>query len=601
MSDINYKINTLEKQISELPIGYISKKIIKGKERYYQQWAENGKTKSKYISNDNVENYKDKIALRKKLEAELKEIKSSSEYIEQPQIENETFTTNILYGENLKLFAQTASSYKKRNCYNQLEKYINSNTPEKICLIYGLRRTGKTTLIRQSLLSLSSEDFEKSVYIKATVNNTMAELNKDLKKLLKLGIKYVYIDEITLIKDFIDTTAILSDIYSSLGMKIILSGTDSLGFWLTQYGELYDRNVMIHTTYISFAEHSQLLGINDIDEYIQYGGTLKAGTWDFDTNKIDLEEASFRDDETTRIYIDTSISSNIQHSLKYYQGGNHFRHLYELYEKNELTGAINRIIENMSHKFLARILTENFKSHDLHLAARNLRKDRDESHRIELLDNINESTVTTQLMEILEIKNQEDQKINITENHVREIKEYLKALDLIDEIEIRTIGTTEKVADYEIFIQPGMRYCQAKALVHTIMKDPKFNNLDIHTRNYITEKILAEVQGRMLEDIVLINMKQQSSPAKEVFKLQFAAGEYDMVIFDKTTTTCHLYEIKHSTQATPNQVKHLINKEKLQATEQQYGKIEGRTVLYKGEDFIDENGIEYRNVEKFLK
>lgn len=111
-------------------------------------------------------------------------------------------------------------------------------------------------------------DFKRSVYIKATVTDTMAALNKDLKQLRELGIKYVFIDEVTLISDFIDSAAILSDIYSAMGMKIVLSGTDSLGFWLAVHEELYDRAVMVHTTYIPFSEHSRLLGIMDQDYFL---------------------------------------------------------------------------------------------------------------------------------------------------------------------------------------------------------------------------------------------------------------------------------------------------------------------------------------------
>ena len=41
----------LEKRISELPVGYISKKNIRGTTCYYRQWKENGKVKSEYIRN----------------------------------------------------------------------------------------------------------------------------------------------------------------------------------------------------------------------------------------------------------------------------------------------------------------------------------------------------------------------------------------------------------------------------------------------------------------------------------------------------------------------------------------------------------------------
>ena len=37
-------IQELERQIAGLPIGYISKKNINGKTRYYHQWTENGKS-----------------------------------------------------------------------------------------------------------------------------------------------------------------------------------------------------------------------------------------------------------------------------------------------------------------------------------------------------------------------------------------------------------------------------------------------------------------------------------------------------------------------------------------------------------------------------
>ena len=471
MEDINSQISDFENQIASLPVGYISKKIINGKERYYQQWTENGKVKSKYIKNEELDEFQKKIELRKSLQAKFSELKSSAAFIESPSIKDAKFNLRIMYGKDLKDFASQTKDFHKRDCFTQIQDYLYSDTLDKVCLVYGLRRTGKTTMLRQCLYGMKEGDFKRSVYIKATVTDTMASLNKDLKQLRELGIKYVFIDEVTLISDFIDSAAILSDIYSAMGMKIVLSGTDSLGFWLAVHEELYDRAVMVHTTYIPFSEHSRLLGINDVDEYIRYGGTLKAGVWDFENKEVNAEDASFRDNETTRIYIYTAICSNIQHSLKCYQDGNHFRNLFDLYEKKELTGAINRIIENESHKFLVQILTDDFKSHDLHLLGRNLRKEREEENRIEIFENLDESSVTENLMEILEIKNKDLQTVQITDDHVEEIKEYLEALDLLDECDLRAIGRKLKFSENKIFTQPGMRFCQAQALVHSILMD----------------------------------------------------------------------------------------------------------------------------------
>lgn len=140
----------------------------------------------------------------------------------------------------------------------------------------------------------------------------MAALNKDIAILGDLSYKYLFIDEVSLMDGFIDSSSVFSDVYAAQGMKIIFSGTDSLGFYFAINDELYDRAVMVHTTYIPFKEHARLLGIHDVDEYIRYGGTLKAGELDFENKELNAKDASFRDDESTRHYIDTAICSNIQ-------------------------------------------------------------------------------------------------------------------------------------------------------------------------------------------------------------------------------------------------------------------------------------------------
>ena len=601
MEDITIQIADLEDQIAKLPVGYISKKMINGKERYYQQWTENGKVKSKYIKNEDFEDFKKKIELRKSLQGKLSELKSSAAFIETPSIKDAKFNLRVMYGSDLKDFASQTKDFQKRDCFAQIQDYLYSKTLDKVCLVSGLRRTGKTTMLRQCLYEMKETEFNRSVYIKATVNDTMEKLNKDLKLLRELGIKFVFIDEVTLIRDFIDSAAILSDIYSAMGMKIVLSGTDSLGFWLAVHEELYDRAVMVHTTYIPFAEHSRLLGINDIDEYIRYGGTLKAGVWNFESKAVKLEEASFRDNEATRVYIDTAICSNIQHSLKCYQDGNHFRNLYDLYEKKELTGAINRIIENESHKFLVQILTDDFKSHDLHLLGRNLRSEREEENRIELFDNIDETSVTKTLMDILEIRNKDLQSVEITDSHIDEIKEYLEALDLLDQCDLRAIDRKLKFSENNIFTQPGMRFCQAKALVHSILRDEKFDQLSQPVKTFITERLLTTVMGHMLEDIVLLDTKRRYGKDREVFKLYFAAGEFDMVIYDGSRGEVECFEIKHSDEIVEEQAKHLLNEDNIAKTEKMYGKIIRRCVLYKGESGMASNGIEYKNVAEYLK
>lgn len=59
----------IERELADLPRGYISEKTISGKKYYYLQTRNGNTVKSKYIKN--VDEIKNEIALRKKYEAEL--------------------------------------------------------------------------------------------------------------------------------------------------------------------------------------------------------------------------------------------------------------------------------------------------------------------------------------------------------------------------------------------------------------------------------------------------------------------------------------------------------------------------------------------------
>lgn len=588
----------LENEIAILPQGSINIKKINGKEQPYLQWTENGKSKSKYIKKNEREEIFASVERRKQLQEELREIKKL-EVVDTPVPTK--FETSVVIGNRLLAMTKGVRNLKERDCFKQLQKYLNSDATDRVCLVFGLRRTGKTTMLRQAVLKMTTEQASKTAYIKAKGTDTMAAMNRDLEKLLELGYENVFIDEVTLMDDFIDSAALFSDIYATQGMKIVLSGTDSLGFWFALHQELYDRAITIHTTFIPFREHSRLLGIDSIDEYIRYGGTLRAGELDFDDEDVNAEDASFRDDESTRRYIDTAICKNIQHSLSCCKDGGYFRHLQSLYEAGELTGAINRIIEDMNHRFLIRILINKFKSHDLGSAADVLRRERDPERRNDILDRIDKDAVTKRLMDLLEIRNREDQSIGITNAHVEEIKEYLKALDLIVDVPSETIIPSAEPLENIIFTQPGMRYCQAQALVHSLAKDELFASLSEKEKAMVSERILEEVRGRMMEEIVLLETFKSAKKNKRVFKLTFSVGEFDMVIYDSKENTCECYEIKHSVQIVPAQTKYLIDEEKLNQTSKRFGKISKRCVLYRGEDTVLENGIEYRNVEAYLK
>ena len=235
------KIQELERQIAALPIGYISKKTINGKTRYYHQWTENGKKHSQYLRDGELEPLQEQIEQRKVLQAQLKELQAKMPKVRQPKLD---FETSVIVGKGLAAMSQGVKGWGLRDCFGQLEDYLYSNESDRVCLVFGLRRTGKTTMLRQAIARMSREDLSRTVYIKARRSDTMDMMNRDLKKLFDAGFRYVFIDEVTLMRDFIDSAALFSDVFAAMGMKIILSGTDSLGFWLAMEQELYDRALM---------------------------------------------------------------------------------------------------------------------------------------------------------------------------------------------------------------------------------------------------------------------------------------------------------------------------------------------------------------------
>lgn len=504
------------------------------------------------------------------------------------------FHTNVVTGAGLQALANSVAKYGKRDCFSTLQKFVNGSYDGKICILYGLRRTGKTTLLFQMLSELP---IEKTAYIKVQTTDDMSRLTKDLKALFELGYRYAFIDEITLLSDFIDTAAVLSDVFSMMGMKIVVSGTDSLGFAMANRDELYDRSVTIHTSFIPFREYARLLNIRSVDSYIEYGGTLKMENMSFDDPDAAFDEVAFRDDESTRKYIDTAISRNIQHTLKNDHYGEYFNQLRELYEKGELTNVINRIVQHMNHRFVLRVVEDEFKSHDFGSAKELLLHDLP-AERATVLYDVNEKQILERLKAIIEVKKKSETTVPITQEHIDKVKKYLLMLDLIVNCPERY--ESGKQAEHIVFSQPGMRYAIAKALVYSLMQDAYFASISEADKAYITGKILDDVKGRMLEDIVLLEVCKAAPSTMEAFKFKFdAGGEFDMVIYDKTNQNSRIYEIKHSTEANEKQTLHLRDAEKCQIVEKRFGPISDKFVLYRGKDTFAE-GVQYLNVENFL-
>ena len=555
-------------------IGNINKKNINGKVYYYHQYRLEGKMITKVISDNEAYDLSFKICYSKEYDL--------NDFL------NHKFNTDISTGLSLYNLEKPYSGYKHRYCFDNIQDYINREHPGKVLALYGLRRTGKTTLIFQTLLSLSIKEHSKAAFIRIKRGDTYSELKEDLDYLTTHGFKYIFIYEVTLLDNFIAISSVFSDIYGTRS-KVVLSGTDSLGLYIAKYDELFDRAIFVHTTYISFKEFSNVLGVDSIDIYIEYGGTMS-----LDTNRYNITPLS---DDNYMSYIDSAIANNITHSLKNYKNGDHFSHLYELYEKGELNNVINRVVEDQNHRFAISVIEREFKSNDLGSLKDILSKSTDESIS-NALKNIDEENIIQTLMNALSIINKEKQTTQITKEVIDEIESYLDILDVVKEVEEVNMVSQSSIRK-KVVIQPGIRYSQAKEVLHILLNDEHVKQLPKPIVEVVKEKLLDDIKGRMLEEIVLY---QTSLVNPNTFKLIFPVGEYDMVSIDIANKCSSIFEIKHSSTINERQYIHLMDENKISNFEKQYYKVVNKIVLYNGNDFeIADKGIKYLNVSGYLK
>lgn len=202
----------------------------------------------------------------------------------------------------------------------------------------------------------------------------------------------------------------------------------------------------------------------------------------------------------------------------------------------------------INHYFTLEVVTKDFRSNDLEISRKNLRRDREQP--TDILDRIDLPDVTERLRHLLEIRNLPEQSVRLSDAHIAEIREYLDLLDLTHEVGVYALPSAEKLRDRTILSQPGLRYAQADALVSSLLQDQTMSDLSLTERNYVLDRIRSEIMGRMMEDIVLLETAL-ANPKKQVFVLQFAVGEFDMAVFDPAAASCEIYEIKHSTEIVP--------------------------------------------------
>lgn len=496
----------------------------------------------------------------------------------------------------------SVNKLNKRRCYKKAVDFLeeSSGFSGRILTLYGLRRTGKTVLMKQ----LASNFGIDHIY-EAEESDTMKDVYDILdKEREKNKPRMIFIDEITNVSDFIEMSALLADDYTTTGTDIIVAGTDSLGLEMAEDDALFDRIYKIPMTYIPFIEHCETLNTTDIDEYIEFGGLMRKG--------MDSQEAIF-DYKSARRYLDSAVAQNISNSLKKSEISRHYNHIRK-YTKDDLSLAINKLVEIYNGVVNEKIINKvNFKTIIGSPISDKIRRltDADEIDRYKKIN-------------VDKLREEYSKEINLscklsipaTPELVEDIDYTLSVLGLLSTIKSYRItkginNEWEFYRDKEKYIiQPAIKYYQLTEANRILMENEALAHLMPNEVEELQKGLKSDIYGRVTENIILFDTYISLG---EVYKPYFRSdknGEYDMLIWVPEENKHYAFEIKHSEKAVIGyndkgvyigQDKHLLNDEFKEGAERCFGVRKGAFVLYNGEAFIAPTETIYLNMVDFLK
>ena len=455
-------------------------------------------------------------------------------------------------GINKELKINGYSRYKHRWYVNDiLEWEYNSNTMDMYA-IYGIRRTGKTVSMWHIIeyLLRNGEHSNNIAYINIEDSIDIEEL---LKVLDKLPQKYIFIDEITRLYNFVTLSNILADRFAVQQKKIVVAGTDSLAISVASSDRLFGRVRFARSNLISFNEYIMLFDkVNKSDavaSFIANGGTT-----------YDLEYRSIKSTHST---VNTAIIGNIVNTIS----KNRVDKYNDLKELNnvQLAYSIYCLMGNvMSTKSADKDLWKHTKL--------------SETVKL-LLQRVLTDFNDTQVKKISKTS-------GITGKHMNLVKQAMAELDILDVIMNFAYDTDKTVK--ETSIEP---YCNIPGMFYGIKRALSMDSFTSDDMGILLENMVIQqcVVWKGLLESKLPSWKDSGYSigyARYKDKTDNKTKEIDIVIrhtvgdFEDRKTITNLIEVKHSNKS---DIKHCKNF-KSESMYELFGDNTNNIIVYMGEN-----------------
>lgn len=457
------------------------------------------------------------------------------------------YKITLLTGEVLPTRLLPFWEFNKRYVFKRLEGFVNE-PKSKSCLIIGTRRTGKTVLMYHTIHYLiQSKGVHPSQIAYIRFSNTGVPEGKVQTLLSGLAktdkIKYLFIDEITycdtdlsFLQDFIDGLTAVK--------KTFLTGTYSSTLMVLAKTAFLGRSVYINTTYISYKEFHYLYPDKTIDDYLFYGGTMQDSV--LYSNREDMSY-----EEYTKVgmdYIGSAIVSNIFSSFKNLD-------LHELYP------IMSDLYASEGEGYLKMILLRLLQCYSLPFDRARLGK----AFKFSDVGNLRDTG--TRLVS--------DNSLNVFCDYLYD--GLLEHFDIEKTGLLGTIGSKRLAEEFVRFLDDMGCFCSCPVIdcqyiiplcVRTASTYEVIKYVD---KNYVTlseqsmvkldlsvirQKIFESLNGGLLEAAIYIDLWRAGKTYSK-FGGRNGIPEVDLVYNGE------LYEIKHSDQIVPAQLKNLLSYEVL--------------------------------------